>query len=55
MQYNSTRNKKLTATSIEAVLRGIAPDGGLYMTEPPRFSPGRCRKVLAMDFDGMAE
>lgn len=55
MQYNSTRNKKLTATSIGAVLRGIAPDSGLYMTEPPGFSPERCREVLAMDFDGMAE
>ena len=29
MQYNSTRNRKLTAAAAEAVLRGIAPDGGL--------------------------
>ena len=31
MQYQSTRNKNLTANSLQAVLRGIAPDGGLYV------------------------
>ncbi len=31
MLYQSTRNKNLTATGPEAILRGIAPDGGLYM------------------------
>ncbi len=31
MRYQSTRNKNLTATGPEAILRGIAPDGGLYM------------------------
>ena len=31
MLYQSTRNKDLTATGPEAILRGIAPDGGLYM------------------------
>ena len=33
MLYYSTRNKLITATSAEAVLRGIAPDGGLYLPE----------------------
>ncbi|MBQ8448083.1 MAG: threonine synthase, partial [Clostridia bacterium] len=33
MLYYSTRNKSLTATSAEAVLRGIAPDGGLFLPE----------------------
>jgi len=33
MLYYSTRNKQVTATSPEAVLRGIAPDGGLYLPE----------------------
>ncbi len=36
MLYQSTRNKNLTATGPEAILRGIAPDGGLYMI--PDFS-----------------
>jgi len=31
MLYQSTRNKDLTATGPEAILKGIAPDGGLYM------------------------
>ena len=30
MVFYSTRSKQLTATSAEAVLKGIAPDGGLY-------------------------
>jgi len=31
MLYHSTRNLHLTADSAAAVLRGLAPDGGLYM------------------------
>ena len=31
MRYQSTRNNNLTANGPEAILRGIAPDGGLYM------------------------
>ena len=31
MKYQSTRNRRLQATSTEAVLKGIAPDGGLYL------------------------
>ena len=34
MRYNSTRNHSLTASPAEAVLRGIAPDGGLYLCDP---------------------
>ena len=30
MDYQSTRNPALCATSAEAVLDGLAPDGGLY-------------------------
>ncbi len=33
MLYYSSRNKNLTSTSSEAILRGIAPDGGLYLPE----------------------
>ena len=40
MIYHSTRNEHLTASSTAAVLRGIAPDGGLYI-----------RDVAALDFD----
>ncbi|MCR4993643.1 MAG: threonine synthase [Lachnospiraceae bacterium] len=31
--YHSTRNKDITATASEAILNGIAPDGGLYVPE----------------------
>ena len=33
MIYYSTRNKTVKATSAEAVLQGLAPDGGLFMPE----------------------
>ena len=33
MQYLSTRSHDEKATSAEAVLRGLAPDGGLYVPE----------------------
>ena len=33
MKYQSTRNRTLTASPAEAVLAGIAPDGGLFMPE----------------------
>lgn len=31
--YHSTRNKNITATASEAILNGIAPDGGLYVPD----------------------
>ncbi|MFN8341149.1 MAG: threonine synthase [Cyclobacteriaceae bacterium] len=44
MRYYSTRNRSERATLKEAVLRGLAPDGGLYM---PHSFP-----VLSPDFIG---
>ena len=32
MEYQSTRNKNLTTSATQAVLQGLAPDGGLYVT-----------------------
>ena len=43
MNYHSTRNEQLTASSTRAVLQGIAPDGGLYICDPS-----------ALDFDWRA-
>ena len=54
MQYNSTRNHKQTASPAEAVLRGIAPDGGLYLCDPAAL-PLDPIKMLQKDFSGMAE
>lgn len=33
MQYQSTRDNALKATASEAILRGLAPDGGLYVPQ----------------------
>ncbi|NCB31790.1 MAG: threonine synthase, partial [Clostridia bacterium] len=52
MHYQSTRNRMLTATASEAVLKGIAPDGGLYMLSDPgqyRFPMERLTSMTALD------
>jgi threonine synthase len=52
MMYQSTRNAQECVRSTTAVLRGIAPDGGLYMpAEFPRFDWRAC---LTCDTLGMA-
>ena len=33
MKYQSTRNRALEVTSSEAIVRGLAPEGGLYIPE----------------------
>ena len=43
MLYHSTRNRSHTADSAQAVLEGLAPDGGLYMPESiPAFPWQKC-------------
>ena len=45
MLYHSTRNKELTADSAQAVLNGLAPDGGLYVPSAlPAFDARDCLK-----------
>jgi threonine synthase len=46
MRFHSTRNAGETATLSEALARGIAPDGGLYV---PDFFP----EFTVQDFDGL--
>lgn len=53
MIYQSTRNENLTATSTQAVLQGLAPDGGLYIRK--ELGGFDWRGVLALDTLGMAE
>ena len=43
MNYQSTRNQNMTVDSTQAVLQGIAPDGGLYVAD-----------VSALNFDWKA-
>ena len=54
MQYQSTRNKNLKAGSAQAVLNGLAPDGGLYTM--PSFDEARFdyRDVLHLDTFSMS-
>ena len=53
MIYHSTRSRAHTADSAQAVLKGLAPDGGLYWPEKlPAFDVDAC---LAGDTYSMAE
>ena len=55
MIYQSTRNNGLTAPSSAAVLRGIAPDGGLYILNDFSAMDFDWRSALEKDTLGMAE
>ena len=55
MNYQSTRNHGLTAASTAAVLRGIAPDGGLYILKDFQALSFDWRSALECDTQGMAE
>ena len=45
MRYHSTRNESVFVDSAQAVLEGLAPDGGLYMPESlPAFDWQECLK-----------
>ena len=54
MQYQSTRNKNLKAGSAQAILDGLAPDGGLYTM--PSFDEARFdyREILNLDTFSMS-
>ena len=52
MRYHSTRNHTHFVDSAQAVLEGLAPDGGLYMPESiPAFDWEAC---LTLDAQGMS-
>lgn len=52
MIYHSTRSEKITADSAEAVLQGLAPDGGLYV--PDRIPSVCLDEILRQDTMTMA-
>ena len=54
MDYQSTRDGALKASSARAVLDGLAPDGGLYSMPSLRDVPFDWESVLGMDTQGMA-
>ena len=52
MLYHSTRNKENPVDSAQAVLNGLAPDGGLYV--PQTLPQVDVEAILHMDTYGMA-
>ena len=66
MQLVSTRNQNETTEALDAVLRGIAPDGGLYVPcafpvlpdigslLPLRYD-ALCARILSLFFDGVTD
>jgi len=55
MVYQSTRDDKLTVSSAEAIVKGIAPDGGLFIpTEKPKISIEDIKRLSVMNYRGRA-
>ena len=52
MIYRSSRNDSLTATPSEAIVRGLAPDGGLYT--PDKIPCIDWRALRPLDYTHMA-
>ena len=48
MLYHSTRNKQITASPAEALLRGLAPDGGLFLPDSFEVAKIDLEKTLSM-------
>ncbi len=54
MLYHSTRNDRLRVDSAQAVLEGLAPDGGLYMPDAlPAFDWRACLKGSSQEMSAM--
>ncbi|MEG2086993.1 MAG: threonine synthase [Angelakisella sp.] len=56
MNYISTRDSSHRVTAAEAILRGIAPDGGLYLPEQlPMLDAAMLERLSRMDYIGRAK
>ena len=55
MQYISTRNPLHAVSAPEAIIEGIAPDGGLYIPKDPDYSAFDWKALLSLDFRTIAE
>ncbi len=56
MEFCSTRNNELRVTAAQAILQGLAPDGGLFVpTELPSFSEEQIMTMAAMSYPRVAE
>lgn len=54
LNYQSTRNPELKADSRQAILKGLAPDGGLYVWPDMAKSPVDLDQVMQEDYMGIA-
>ena len=55
MKYFSTRSDSEPISAAEAIIRGLAPDGGLYVPESfPQISAGELAGLCALDYRGRA-
>ena len=55
MNYSSTRGSGEKITAAEAIIRGLAPDGGLYVPELiPAISDDELRSMLSLDYRARA-
>ncbi|MDR0858506.1 MAG: threonine synthase [Oscillospiraceae bacterium] len=55
MNYNSTRDNSRKVSGAEAIARGIAPDGGLYVPETlPKLSLGEIEKLAGHSYPDLA-
>ena len=55
MRYHSTRDPKLTAAAGEAILQGLAPDGGLYVPDRlPTVPAGTLQAWRSLPYDALA-
>ena len=55
MNYSSTRGSGERITAAEAIIRGLAPDGGLYVPELiPAISDDELRSMLSLDYRARA-
>lgn len=54
LTYHSTRDKHLTATASQAILAGIAPDGGLYVPSTIPTLPMNLSELSKMNYEEIA-
>jgi len=55
LKYHSTRNSSELISSAEAIVNGLAPDGGLYVPADLEALKVDYREIIALDYRGMAK
>ena len=51
MNYHSTRNKEISLTAGQAIIKGLSPDGGLFVPDfIPEFSAEEIAQMTQMSY-----